>query len=214
MQRFRFVYLLVSLVALLLAGPFLSQSPLGDLVIDLLLIPVLGFSILACSRRRLETAIGLGMLALIFGLQWLGRGDATRVGYNALLLFFFTYVSVILTRFVFVETKRVSFDTICGALAVYLLIGLSWAFAYGMLELLQPGSYSFGGEPAAGTDFARFLGFSFITLTTLGYGHIVPETPRADAVAYMEAVVGPIYLTVLVARLVALQMLHAEIEGD
>ena len=58
--------------------------------------------------------------------------------------------------------------------------------------------------------FDRFLGFSFVTLSTLGYGNIVPLTPRADAMATSEAVTGQIYLTVMVARLVAMHMKNSD----
>ncbi len=105
-------------------------------------------------------------------------------------------------------------NTSCGSLSVYLLLGLLWAFAFALLESAVPGSFS-GIERGMGfTDYKRFFGFSFVTLTTLGYGNVVPLTPRADALAVAEAIVGQIYLTVLVARLVALNLIHGAEQVD
>jgi hypothetical protein len=104
----------------------------------------------------------------------------------------------------------VTIETICAALAVYLFLGLIWVFAYNLLEVVEPGSFSFGAGGDDESPFSRFIGFSFVTLTTLGYGNISPMNPRADALSYTEAIIGQIYLTVLVARLVAMELLHTQ----
>jgi voltage-gated potassium channel Kch len=78
-----------------------------------------------------------------------------------------------------------------------------WAFAYMILELVVPGSFSQpGGSIRAET--MRFEYFSFITITTLGYGDITPLSNRASALALLEALIGQIYLVVLVAWLVGM----------
>ena len=125
-----------------------------------------------------------------------------------LTLAFFAYLISLVLRAVFQDMQRVTSDTICGALSVYLLMGIAWVYLYVMLELAVPGSFNFDGETllAGSASFQRFLGFSFVTLTTLGYGNIVPLTLRADTLCYAEAVIGQLYVAVLVARLVAMQM--------
>jgi hypothetical protein len=117
-------------------------------------------------------------------------------------------VTALVLSDVFQQGDRVSSDTIYGALAGYLLLGVTWTFAFSLLESLQPGSFS-GMAPEAGgasASIRQFVGYSFVTLTTLGYGNIVPTNARADALAIWEAIVGQVYLTVLVARLVALNL--------
>ena len=92
-----------------------------------------------------------------------------------------------------------------GAIAVYLLFGMGWAHAYHLTGLLHPGSFNTpSGEIASVLDWAYF---SFITLTTVGYGDITPVKPIARTLAMGEALTGQIYLAVLVARLVAMEVI-------
>jgi hypothetical protein len=138
----------------------------------------------------------------------MGR-DETVVLSPLMALAYFGFTAWLVLRKIFFYTERVSADTIQGAICAYLLMGLAWAFAYQLLAQLEPGSFAFSGAEREGAEHVEnFIAFSFITLTTLGYGNIVPTTPRADALAYAEAVVGQIYLAVLLARLVALELTH------
>jgi len=91
-----------------------------------------------------------------------------------------------------------------GAIAVYLLFGVGWAHAYHLTGLLHPGSFNTPqGEIPSVLDWVYF---SFITLTTVGYGDIVPVRPIARTLAMGEALTGQLYLAVLVARLVAMEV--------
>ena len=91
---------------------------------------------------------------------------------------------------------------------VYLFIGLLWSDIYAILEHLQPGSFSFA-HSQAGTKLSDFSYYSFVTLTTLGYGDITPLTSKARAFAMLEAIIGQLYLVVLIARLVGLHISHS-----
>ena len=108
--------------------------------------------------------------------------------------------------------RHVTADTIFGGVCVYLLIGAAWIHVYALVEFVHPGSFAVGGEPLAaveipGAQQARgFLYFSFVTLTTLGYGDITPVTDRAQAMAILEAIAGPVFLAVFIGRLVGLHM--------
>jgi len=100
---------------------------------------------------------------------------------------------------------------ISGALSVYLLLGYFWSIVFTILETLQPGSFNLalGGAEAAGSRaeiFKQLLYYSYITLSTLGYGDITPLSAGARSLAALEALTGQIYLAVLVARLVGLQI--------
>ena len=105
-------------------------------------------------------------------------------------------------------------NLIYGSVCVYLLIGLVWAFIFSALEILYPGSFKFelqnpGADVLLTTNqlqLSQLLYYSYVTLTTLGYGDISPVSPPARSFATLEAIAGQFYLTILVARLVGLQI--------
>ena len=206
--RYRHAQLLVVLTLLVLVGPFVDHVTLGLAIMDILLVVTLASSVVACSRNRVQLALGLALALLVqvdlFRL-FSGRQEGLDAGYLLLLLVFFAYVTVLVAADVFRGSERVSADSICGALSAYLLLGVTWACAYALFETLVPGSFT-GPLASADASLERFLGYSFVTLTTLGYGNVVPIDDRGEALASMEAIVGQVYLTVLVARLVALNL--------
>ncbi len=102
------------------------------------------------------------------------------------------------------ERGPVSGSRIQGAIAAYLLLGMGWAHGYAIISRLHPESFVATGAPPV--TMAAWTYFSFATLTTVGYGDIVPKLPVARMLAMGEALAGQLYLTVLVARLVALQV--------
>jgi hypothetical protein len=116
---------------------------------------------------------------------------------------FYTFLVVIILSYLFTE-KEITVDVIAGAVCVYLLIGLMWASFFTVLDILQPGSFKIPEN--LGTDESVFTYYSLVTLTTLGYGDISPITSQARALTVLEAITGPIYLAILVARLVAIHV--------
>jgi isocitrate dehydrogenase len=115
-----------------------------------------------------------------------------------------------------VKRDEVTGDKICGAISGYLLMGMSWAFLYGLIEVLRPGSFLEAGQliapdRAAIHQFAlmnSMLYYSLATLTTTTYGDILPKTTSARALSNLEGVAGQMYVAVLIARLVALHILY------
>ncbi len=98
---------------------------------------------------------------------------------------------------------RMNFNRIMGAVGTYLLIGIVFTQAYRLLAEVVPGAFAIGGTPVGIDAISQKLSyFSFITLTSTGYGDITPVHPYARSLATMEALAGGLYLTVLVARLV------------
>jgi hypothetical protein len=112
-------------------------------------------------------------------------------------------ISLVLLTQIF-RHGRVTRVRIQGAIAVYLLFGVGWAHAYHITALLHPGSFTFpaGEIPGVGD----WIYFSFVTLTTVGYGDITPVLPTARTLATAEALAGQLYLAVMIARLVAMEM--------
>jgi hypothetical protein len=113
---------------------------------------------------------------------------------------FFAFMVGTILSFIFRQCD-ITLDVIYGAVVVYLLIAITWAYIFRVIEVLQPGSFTIVqglGEEARFT----FLYYSVVTITTLGYGDITPVTDVAKSFSALEAIVGQIYLMVLVARLV------------
>jgi hypothetical protein len=108
------------------------------------------------------------------------------------------------------KSTRITRETIAGAICAYLLIGAMWAHVFSIVENVSPGSFadnSIEADAASGPEpirdqADRFTYFSFVTLTTLGYGDMTPLTRPAKNLAALEAIFGQLYLAVLIARLV------------
>ncbi len=109
--------------------------------------------------------------------------------------------------------KRIVFDMVCGALCVFVLFGMCWANVYTLVERLAPGSFAIdfaryhvdaGADPFAAAGV--FTYYSFVTLTTVGYGDIVPASATARWLVWLEAVFGQFYMAVFVSRLIGLQV--------
>ena len=89
-----------------------------------------------------------------------------------------------------------------------MLVALAWAMLFSLLELLQPGSFNFPDMPAEGHHLilSRLIYYSYVSITTVGYGDITPKSFPARSLSNVEAIMGQIYMTVLVVRLVSLQI--------
>jgi hypothetical protein len=145
------------------------------------------------------------------GLQGLALGPAGGqpglVAAGAAALALGVLMAAILMQVV--AAGRITTRRIEGAIAGYLLLGLIFACLYDLVHGLAPGAFLHHGAPSeAGGHVASYLFFSFVTLTTTGYGDIVPVHPAARSLAMLEALIGQLYLAVLLARLVSLEMAH------
>jgi hypothetical protein len=140
---------------------------------------------------------------------------------TALLIgFFFAMTIVVLSRVL--DPEHVTMEKVLGGICAYLFIGSTWGFFYVLVVLVDPDAFRGAvlGVPSAGErlnwydlDLAEFTYFSYVTLTTLGYGDITPRSVAAQMLVWTETLVGQIYLAVLVARLVSLQIVHSGIGG-
>jgi hypothetical protein len=111
---------------------------------------------------------------------------------------------VTILMFIF-KTHRVTRDVIAASIVVYLLIGILWGFIYSALNFLEPGSFTYN-ESDTVKETSVFAYFSLVTLTTLGYGDVAPLTARARAFAVTEAIIGQMYIAILIARLVGIHI--------
>jgi hypothetical protein len=209
LHRQRHFVLMLSLMLLIIGWPFFQDFGRG--VLNAMLIVALLTSMYASASRRYERWIGSGLMAIILYYSTIPHDPAklsTSLTAPILALLFFMYVVYLLMRWIFTHSASVTKETIVAAVSAYLLIGLVWAQAYAILSVFEPGSFDFTSVTfdQSHQDFDRYIGFSFITLTTLGYGNTVPTTPRATSLAVTEAIVGQLYVAVLLARLVAMEL--------
>ena len=218
--RNRFILLLAALTALFLATPFVHifgtqwHPTFASAVITILFVAILVSAVFAVCGSRLTTVLAVVLAAPGILLQAVDLLDVHQGIEITKLLFgvlFLGFTVVVVLHHVF-TTDRVTVDTIAAALCVYLMLGVLWALVYSVMEMLSPGSLAMPGAVEAesirfgGTRSVLALYFSFVTMTTLGYGDIVPRSAPARMFAAMEAIMGQMYLAVLVARLVALHI--------
>jgi hypothetical protein len=218
--RGRFSALLIALLLLFLLHVFLADHPLAryTLPVFMILILLANIQALGDDRKVFLIASMLGFTALT--LRWAMSVSDSQVlliigeGVGAL---FFAFTAVTILALV-LRAQTVTGDTSSGALCVYLLMGIMWAFLYMLLESVHPGTFRFTveAEIAANTAYphsallSRFIYFSFVTLSTVGYGDVVPLTGPARGLATLEGIIGQFYLAVLVARFVGLHLVHSQ----
>jgi voltage-gated potassium channel len=205
-EKNNFAYLAVALI-LLLFGLALSQEfgiVLGQIAVEAALIAALSAGVWSMrGDHRLHTT-RLGLLAavlLLFALRlWVKHAgfDLVWLGIVIVYLVLTTWSAMRLVLF----SGPVDWNKIVGSFCIYLLLGIVWATLFMMLAAYRPGA--FHGVPTSSwyETFPNLLQFSYITLTTVGYGNITPVSPLANFLASMEAIIGQFYLTVLVASLV------------
>ncbi len=206
-QRDRFLFLLVAHLALLLLSPLLESLFALKLLVNLCytLVLVAAVHALAYSRPQLVTAALLALPMLV--AMWANRLVEIPHLRNWGLAFgtiFVLYVLIVIIGHI-ARCRRIDRDLLFGAIVVYLLMGLMWAFAFELLEGLTPGAFQFP-ENAIAEDPYRFVYFSFVTLATLGYGDMIPATPLAGALTILEAVIAQMYLVVGVGWLVGIHI--------
>jgi voltage-gated potassium channel Kch len=104
------------------------------------------------------------------------------------------------------RAKIVTFGVLCAAVSTYLMLGLGWAMAYVLIASLNPTAFATSDHsmgPNTMTGFNAFY-FSFVTLSTVGYGDIVPVSRPARLLAALEATTGTLFVAMLIARLVSM----------
>ncbi len=208
----RYSLLLGALVLMLVALPFVEMTPAAGVRFRLLLSVVLFAGIGAVSRRSWTLVAGLVLLVAFLVSSWLGPSLGDPTGVEALgrvaggLLLGLT-IGVLLASLV--RARRVTADTILGGVCVYLLIGVVFAVAMGLTEQISPGAFSIPAPTVPGEEqITRLLYLSFVTITTLGYGDVLPVSDAARMLCAAEAIIGQLYVAIFVARLVGLQLSH------
>jgi hypothetical protein len=190
----RFGFLMLAILLMILIRPFLEGLPGIELLTDLFFIGIFLSGIYAARGDKYRYR-----LALLFAGVGLAARIAHRVHGGPVLEFlsegwgalFFVQALVNIAAHIRAE-REVTLDLIFAAVCAYLLLGLVWAYAYYFLETVHPGSFK-AAEPLDG-DLWAFFYYSFVTLTSLGYGDIVAATRPARSLTIVEVIVGQLYL--------------------
>ncbi|MHC5540356.1 ion channel [Singulisphaera rosea] len=212
----RYGLLLTLLLALVLLTPWLSGGDVLASPIDVLVFAVMLAGIRASASGRRPLILGMSLTVATLGVHcaaYLKLNPLLFGLHHILVLAGLAYASGMILSAI-LRHAEVTLETLKAAVCVYLLIGLAWVFAYAVVGMAYPGSFRFpmegqGAVPVRVTvrdHFPDLMYFSFATLTTLGYAEMVPRGPHVQTLCYVEAIVGQIYMTILIARLVGMHI--------
>jgi hypothetical protein len=194
----RFGALLVLLLFTFVLVPVLQEIRLGGIVLGLLVALILVTALAASGLEARAVAIGgvFGVLAaLATGASTLLADGAPAAWVTGLFAAVLAGTTAMVLRRILFHQDQITLKTVAGALCVYLMVGLSFASLYRTVSLLDLDAFT---EELGGASTY----FSFVTLTTLGYGDIAPVSDLTRSLATLEAVLGQVLLITLVARFV------------
>jgi hypothetical protein len=197
--------LLGFLILYLFISPFLSAYPRFGVIAHFILSVTLCLAVYTVHKQQGYRSVAVVLLTVVLVFYWLGIYDVisfSEIGAYLMMDVFFLLLIVSFSRQL-TRSSRIGVNEIFATLCLYLIIGLFWGAAHALLYEFNPGSYAgplleSGGEH----PLSVFNYFSLITLTTVGYGDITPQSPGATALCQLEAIIGQFYTAVVVAWLV------------
>ena len=204
-----FTAMLIGLLITLIIGPVLLELNvyLSGISIQTVLAITLIVSIWSAIDSKLWFYGGIS-LAITNGLvtaysAFYPSLVAEVIGLSSTFLFCALSIAFVISQLIEAQNVfSISKNHVVGAISIYLLLGLGFGVLNMLLELILPGSYKGLDPDGTGSGGIDMIYFSFVSMTTLGYGDVVPIRPLAQAVAYIGAVVGQFYMAILVAGLV------------
>jgi len=204
------LFLLIAIFTLIfIIYPIAGNSELGSLIANLFIIFILFTGVISVDinrRYRAKLIIFLISLIIISGLADYYTPDSVIHLHIFIRLIFLWMLVILIFKKVFRNKPISFFFRITGSITIYLLIGFIWANMLFILNHFIPDSFQFSVKinPEDNNMF-NFIYYSFETLTTLGYGDILPMTPLSKTLIILEALIGPLYLAILIGRLVSKQ---------
>ena len=209
----RYLLLLLSLVLMLVIAPLLQRLSFGFILKQVFLMAVFVTGVLANRHRRhvFFTALVIAAIAipLVWAAAFFDSVPLSLTTYVVEIAFFGMTAAMILLSVM--KDYDASRDAIFGAICVYLLMGLTWAMIYSAIEFVEVKPFEIAHQDIAATvhgvhsltSYTQMVYFSFVTMSTLGYGDMTPVTPVARTMTWMQSVAGQLYIAVLIARLVS-----------
>jgi hypothetical protein len=205
----KYTLFLICLLIALILFPVLEDHTIGNICLNawcLITMAALAISLQDDQRNFKGTFYTGGFVFLLIFIALIGQVFAwnSNLIYHLMLpacIAFIAYIIWVILASIF-RTSHMGADQLSGAIVAYILIGIAWALLYSFIELLCPNSFSFVTDGDLHAKGSALFYYSFVTLTTLGYGDILPTSEFARMVAYLEAVTGVMYTAILVAGLV------------
>ena len=213
MSRHKYEILLGAQLLLSFISPLFSATPYARSVVDLAITIVFLSAIIVIANTRKHLIIGLVLmipsLVVIWGIKLYHVESLETISLVGSALFF-CYIAVLILIEIF-RAQMVTVNIIAAGISVYLFFGNICGFIYAIIGRIDTGAFNIPAATASyiGNDVGEIgsaMYFSFVTLTTLGYGDITPVNTFARSLAFMEAAMGQIYLTVLIASLVGVHI--------
>jgi Ion channel len=215
--RFSVRRFLAALVLLLCATPFVEEMKVGRVVEVALATLVLCMGVLAVGGRRRTLTLAILLALPAVAGNWLNHFWPAILPVQAVYasrLLFLAFVVAHLLGFI-LRAPRVNSEVLCAGISIYLLLGLIWAIAYMLVASLKSDAFSFSVPPGSSHVMTGFnaVYFSYVTLTTVGYGDIAPVSSVARMLAMTESMGGTLFVGVLIARLVSLYSARGPVEA-
>ncbi len=202
-----FTCLMAVIMAMILTTPFLQDYIHLRLVLDIFYsaIFLVAMYLVGQEKGRVKLAafLAVPMILSLWAHYFFDSAHIVLLG-RVCGIVFFAIAIYHCGRFI-AQSPQVTQDVIIAAVVVYLLMALMWSSAYALLEFHQPGSFVYQ-EGMASDSRPFFLYYSFVTLTTLGFGDITPLTAKAKSFTILQAVIGQVYLVVVLAWLVGMHV--------
>ncbi len=207
LKQHNFYFLFAGLLFLLLVTPLLKDLTgnsfyhVSEFTFSIFLL--IGVWSLYKEPRMFLLGAALAVFGIAGSFLAISTGDILFVYVSLTSYIIFLLLSITLATEQVIHSRKIDFNNIIGAACIYLLLGVMWALLYITINILIPDSFSITSDNSVFEKLQDFIHFSFVTLTTLGYGDIVPLGATARALSTIEAVFGQFYIAILVAGLVA-----------
>jgi voltage-gated potassium channel len=203
----RFLILICLILGMVVLVPILNRFTAARVFLEIFLTAIIISMLYVISNKKGFVIAGVLLAVVMLVSFWLVYFTQNKwiaaIGMVTGVLFVGLVISNILGSML--KSEGVDREIIYKAILLYLLAALMWAFLYTFLELVDPASFNIDLDQFRGYSLV-FQYYSFVTITTLGYGDITPVTEVAKAFSVLEAVCGQLYLVVVVAWLVGMHV--------
>ena len=201
----KYTFNLIAIVFFLILLPLFSGHPASQYLVYVLIILVLMSAIVTISGNRLYLIIGsfLAILSIVLNVLFFLTGEPPYYQASVIIPFlFFGFVTIIIFSSI-IRERKANFDTVAGAISVYFLIGIFWAYGIMVIDLLIPESFTLAGVDANQLRYLPdFISYSFSFLTTTGNYDVAAATPFARMIMMFEMITGTLYIAILISWLV------------